>query len=121
MNAFINEGLIQNLFAEGSFNTRLEYFNEFPKGSVSWLFDRSDMAKAKKTLGANCAISGNIPSSLMVTGSPADVKAYCKKLIEDCASGGGYMLAAGATAENPKLENLKAMIEAVKEYGVYKK
>jgi hypothetical protein len=121
MNAFVNEGLIQNLFAEGSFNTRLEYFNEFPKGSVSWLFDRSDMAKAKKVLGANCGISGNIPSSLMVTGSPADVKAYCKKLIEDCASGGGYMLAAGATAENPKLENLKAMIQAVNEYGVYKK
>ncbi len=121
MNAFINEGLIQNLFAEGSFNTRLDYGNEFPKGFVTWLFDRSDMALAKKVLGKNCGISGNIPSSLMVTGSAADVKAYCKKLIEDCAAGGGYTLAAGATAENPKLENLKAMVEAANQYGVYKK
>jgi hypothetical protein len=121
MNAFINEGLIQNLFAEGSFNTRLDYINEFPKGSVAWLFDRTDMAKAKKALGNNCGISGNVPASLTVTGSPEDVKAYCKKLIEDCAKGGGYMLAAGATAENPKLENLRAMIQSVNEYGVYKK
>ncbi|HSW56935.1 MAG TPA: uroporphyrinogen decarboxylase family protein [Dehalococcoidales bacterium] len=121
MNAFIKEGLIQNLFAEGSFNTRLESCNEFAKGTVTWLFDRSDMAKAKNVLGKNCGISGNIPTSLTVTGSAADVKAYCKKLIEDCAAGGGYTLAAGATAENPKLENLRAMLAAVKEYGIYKK
>jgi uroporphyrinogen-III decarboxylase len=121
MNAFINEGLIQNLFAEGSFNTRLDYVNEFPKGTVGWLFDRSDMAKAKKALGKNCPISGNIPSSLMVTGSAADVKAYCRKLIEDCAPGGGYLLTAGASAENPKIDNLRAMLQAVNEYGVYKK
>jgi hypothetical protein len=31
------------------------------------------------------------------------------------------MLAAGATAENPRLENLKAIIESANEYGVYKK
>jgi hypothetical protein len=121
MDAFINEGLIQRLFAEGSFNTRLDYVNEFPKGTVYWLFDQSDMFKAKAILGRNCGISGNVPSSLMVTGSPADVKAYCRKLIEGCGRGGGFMLAAGAIAENPKMENLKAMIESVDEYGVYKK
>jgi hypothetical protein len=121
MNAFIDEGLIQNLFAEGSFNNRLEYFTEFPKGFVTWLFDRSDMAKAKAVLGNNCGISGNVPTSLLLTGTPADVKAYCKNLIETCGKGGGYMLAAGASADNPKMENLKAMIESVKEYGVYKK
>jgi hypothetical protein len=121
MNAFIKEGLIQTLFAEGSFNTRFEYVNEFPKGSVVWLFDQSDMLKAKQALGDKCAISGNVPSSLLVTGSPADVKAYCRKLIEGCGKGGGYILAAGCVAPNPKLENLQAMLEAVKEYGVYRK
>jgi hypothetical protein len=116
MDAFIKEGLIQTLFAEGSFNTRLETVNDFPKGSVTWLFDQTDMVKAKAILGKKCGISGNVPSSLIVT-----VKAYCKKLIETCAPGGGYLLAAGCTAENPKLENLKAMVEAVNQYGTYKK
>jgi uroporphyrinogen-III decarboxylase len=121
MDAFINEGLIQGMFAEGSFNTRLDSIDRFPKGFTAWLFDRSDMAKAKAAIGKNCAISGNVPASLIITGSPADVKAYSKKLIEDCAPGGGYMLEAGALADNPKLENIRAMLEAVKEYGVYKK
>jgi len=121
MDAFINEGLIQNMFAEGAFNSRLDYINVFPKGTVTWLFDQSDMAKAKAALGNNCGISGNVPTSLTVTGSPTDVKAYCKKLIETCGKGGGYALAAGATADNPKLENLQAMMQAAIEYGTYRK
>ncbi|OGO44492.1 MAG: hypothetical protein A2137_04385 [Chloroflexi bacterium RBG_16_58_8] len=121
MNAFINEGLVQTLFAEGSFNTRLEYINEFPKGAVSWYFDRTDMARAKQELGKNCCIQGNVPTSLIVTGTPAEVKEYCRKLIEVCGKGGGFILSAGAMPDNPKLENLRAMMAAVREYGVYRK
>ena len=121
MNAFINEGLIQNLFAEGSFNTRLEYVDEFPKGTVTWYFDRTDMAQAKKILGKKCCIQGNVPSSMIVTGDPKDVKEYCRKLIQECGKGGGFILASGSVADNPKLENLQAMMAAVREYGFYKK
>lgn len=121
MNAFINEGLLQNLFAEGSFNTRLEYVDEFPKGAVTWYFDRTDMSKAKKILGKNCCIQGNVPSSMIVTGSPKEVKEYCRKLIEECGKGGGFILSSGTVADNPKLENLQAMMAAVREYGWYKK
>jgi uroporphyrinogen-III decarboxylase len=79
------------------------------------------MFKAKQILGSKCAIQGNVPSSLVITGTPADMKAYCRKLIEECGKGGGYILSAGAVADNPKLENLRAMVEAVNEYGFYKK
>jgi hypothetical protein len=121
LDALHNEGLVTILFAEGSFNTRLESVNVFPKGSVCWLFDQSDMFRAKKVLGDKCCIQGNVPSSLTVTGSAQDVKEYCRKLIEGCGKGGGYILSAGATAENPKLDNLRAMLAATKEYGVYRK
>jgi hypothetical protein len=121
MSAFINEGLIQNMFAEGGYNTRLETVNEFPKGTVCWYFDKTDMAKAKKILGSKCTIQGNVPSSMIVTGTAADTKEYCRKVIEDCGKGGGYILSAGAVADNPKLENLRAMLAAVKEYGTYRK
>jgi uroporphyrinogen-III decarboxylase len=120
MDALINEGLIVTLFAEGSYNTRLESVNVFPKGSVCWFFDQTDMFRAKKILGDKCSLQGNVPASLIVTGSPQDVKQYCRKLIEGCGQGGGYILGAGCQAENPKLENLRAMISAVKEYGVYR-
>jgi len=121
MDTFIKEGLIQSLFAEGSYNTRLDYINQFPKGTVTWYFDQTDMARAKKTLGKECCIQGNVPSSLLVTGEPAAVKDYCKKLIETCAPGGGYILAPGAHPENPRLDNLKAMVETVNKYGYYRK
>jgi hypothetical protein len=121
MDAFIKEGLIQSLFAEGSFNTRLDYVNQFPKGTVVWYFDQSDMARAKKVLGKNCCIQGNVPSSLVVTSDPKTVKEHCKKLIETCAPGGGYILATGAHPENPKLENVMAIVEAANEYGYYRK
>ncbi len=121
MNAFIEEGLIQNLFAEGSFNTRLEYVDEFPKGAVTWYFDRTDMSQAKKILGKKCCLQGNVPSSMIVTGSPKEVKEYCRNLIETVGKGGGFILSAGSMADNPKLENLQAMMAAVREYGFYKK
>jgi hypothetical protein len=121
MEALINEGLICMMFAEGSYNTRLEVVkDDFPKGSAIWWFDQTDMALAKKTLGDKFAVMGNVPSSLMVTGSPADVKACCRKLIETCGKDGGYVMAAGCIADNPKLENLQAIMEAVREYGVYR-
>jgi len=121
MDALIKEGLIQNMFAEGGYNTRLETVNEFAKGTVCWYFDKTDMGKAKKVLGSKCAIQGNLPSSLIVTGTPEDTKEYCRKLIEECGKGGGFILSAGAVADNPKLGNLRAMIAAVKEYGFYRR
>jgi uroporphyrinogen-III decarboxylase len=121
INAFIEEGILVTLFAEGSYDTRLESVNEFPKGTVTWLFDRTDMAKAKKVLGDKCCIAGNVPTSLMATGTPKSVKDYCRKLIETCGKGGGYILAGGAQVDNGKLENVRAMMDAAKEFGVYKK
>jgi len=57
---------------------------------------------------------------MVITGTPKEVKECCRKLIETCAPGGGYILAGGASATEAKAENLRALMEAAKEYGVYK-
>ncbi len=119
MDAFIKEGLIQHLFAEGGYNSRLDYVNQFPKGFVSWWFDQTDMKRAKEVLGKDCSIQGNVPSSLVVTSGPDEVKKYCRNLIETVGADGGYILSPGAYPDNPKLENIKAMVEAAREYGWY--
>jgi uroporphyrinogen-III decarboxylase len=121
MDAFINEGLLQTLFAEGGYNTRLEYIDQFPKGAVCWYFDRTDMVRAKEIIGKNCCLQGNVPSSMIVTGTPEETKEYCRNLIERVGKGGGFILSAGSIADNPKLENLRAMMAAVNEYGWYRK
>jgi uroporphyrinogen-III decarboxylase len=121
MQALIDDGLMVSLFAEGCYDSRLETVNVFPKGALTWWFDQSDMFRAKKILGEKCSIQGNVPSSLVATGSPEAVKEYCRKLIEVCGKGGGYTLGAGCIPDNPKLENVKAMLEAAKEYGTYRR
>ncbi len=117
--ALIDEGIMPMLFAEGSYDTRLDNFTEFKKGEIGWLFDKTDMARAKKMLGDKCCISGNVPTSLLTTGTAEETKKYCKDLIEICAPGGGFILAGGANIDTGKAENVRAMMEAVKEYGVY--
>jgi uroporphyrinogen-III decarboxylase len=122
VDGLIAEGIMPTLFAEGGFETRLHLVNEFPKGAVNWLFDRTDMGKAKKALGERCCISGNVPASLLATGSPREVKDYSRKVIEACSEGGGFILAAGTNSvEGSNVDNLRAMAEAAAEYGVYAK
>jgi uroporphyrinogen-III decarboxylase len=118
--AFVNEGYIPMLFAEGSYNRRLEIISDVPRGSVVWYFDRTDMFKAKEILGNVSCIMGNVPSSLMYTGTPEAVKDCCRKLIEVCGKGGGYILAGGASVDKADPRNFKAMMEAAKEYGTRK-
>jgi len=120
IDALLKEGIRSELFAEGTYTSRLETVNEFAKGDVGWLFDKTDMALAKKILGKTCCISGNVPSSIMVTGGPKEVKEYCRKLIDICAPGGGFILAGGAHVDHGNPDNLRAMMEAAKEYGRYK-
>jgi uroporphyrinogen-III decarboxylase len=120
IDALIKEGIMVSLFAEGSHNQRLDYYGDFPKGWVSWMFDRTDMAAAKKAIGDRCCISGNVPASLMVTGTPKDVKECCRRLIETCAPGGGYVLAGGCSAtETKNPDNFRVFMEAAVEYGTY--
>lgn len=117
--ALIEEGIMVSLFAEGKYNKRLELVKDIPRGWVMWHFDQTDMARAKAVLGDITALAGNVPTSLMCTGTPEQVKEHCRKLIEICAPGGGYILTGGATAAEVKAENLHAMMEAAREYGVY--
>jgi uroporphyrinogen-III decarboxylase len=117
--AMIEEGLVPFPFAEGSYNSRLKQITNLPKSGVVWYFDKTDMAQAKKILGNVSCIVGNVPSSVMITGTSAQVKEMCRKLIESCAPGGGYILAGGASIDKGDIANLRAMMEAACEYGTY--
>ena len=115
----IDEGCVPFSFVEGGYNTRLEVIRDIPKGKTVWTFDRTDIAKAKEILGGVACIGGNIPTDLFSVGTPQDVKDYAKKLIDTAGKGGGYIMANGAALDNVKAENVKAMIDFTKEYGVY--
>ncbi|HUT68408.1 MAG TPA: uroporphyrinogen decarboxylase family protein, partial [Dehalococcoidales bacterium] len=115
----IEEGCVPMLFAEGKYNNRLEIIKDLPEGKVMWHFDQTDMARAKEILGDTACIAGNVPSSLLRTGTPRAVKEYCRELIEVCGKGGGFILTGGASIDKGNPDNLRAMMEAAEEYGVY--
>jgi uroporphyrinogen-III decarboxylase len=115
----IEEGMIPFLFAEGRYNTRLEAITDLPKGKTVWLFDQSDMARAKATIGRVACIQGNMPLSLLHAGTPQQVADHTRKLIDMAGGGGGFILDIGAVADEGKDENLDVMIKTAKEYGVY--
>ncbi len=85
-----------------------------------WHFDKPDMARAKEVLGDTACIMGNVPSSLLFSGTPQEIKDYCRQLIEVVGKGGGFILAEGALVDEGKPDNLRAVIAAASEYGVYK-
>ncbi len=53
-------------------------------------------------------------------GTPEEVRDCCKKVIDGVASDGGYIMDAGAIVQNDaKVENVQAMTDFTREYGVY--
>ena len=113
-------GLTPCPFFEGDYTSRLKYLLELPRGKVLGYFDASDIRKVKEILGDHLCIMGNVPSSLLQTGSRQDVTDYCKKLIDVAGKGGGFIMAPRSAIDEVKPENLKTMIDVAKEYGVYK-
>lgn len=118
--ALVEEGFVPLCFAEGGFNSRLEVVRDLPRGKVVWMFDITDMTRAKEVLGDVACVMGNVPVALLHTGTPDDVTAYCRKLIDTAGKDGGFILSPGAmVGRGARAENIRAMIDCAKEYGVY--
>jgi hypothetical protein len=113
----VDEGLVPLLFAEGSYNRRLEIVRDVPKGKTVWWFDRTDMRRAKETVGQVACLAGNMPLDLLCTGTPAEVEAGCRSLIDTAAAGGGFIFSSGAPLQGSRPENVKAMIDCARRYG----
>ena len=117
----IAEGFMPQIFAEGICNSRLEYFKELPKGSILWWFEDTDIFRAKRIIGDHFCIMGGIPHRDIIVMSAAEIKEKCRRLIEICGKGGGFILASGGMSNitGGKPENVQAMADAVREYGRY--
>lgn len=111
----INEGLVPWVFAEGDYNPRLQIISDLPYGSVVWHFETVDMKLAKQTVGKNCCIAGNLSPLLFMTGSPDTVKESAVRLLKLFADEGGFILAAAASVNKAKPENIRALFQVVSE------
>jgi uroporphyrinogen-III decarboxylase len=114
----IDNGLIPVVLWEADCTKRLEVIGDIPRGKAVYWFERTDLARAKEVLGDVVCLRGNVSPSLLTTGTPAEVDAACRRLIETVGRDGGLILdcAFGIPDETP-VENARAMYHSVRKYG----
>ncbi|HEA67486.1 MAG TPA: hypothetical protein ENI07_11785 [Desulfobacterales bacterium] len=107
-------------YAEGKWGKDLDLFLELPEKSIIFHCDKDDIFEVHKRIGHKFAISGGVPNDLLAFGTEEEIRSFCKKVINEVAQDGGYIMDAEALMQNDtKFENLKIMTDACNEYGVY--
>lgn len=116
---FTANGITSLLHLDTDWSRNLAYFKEFPRGKVIASLDgTTNIFDAKKVLRDHLCLMGDLPASLLVAGTPGEVEAYVRRLVEEVGDGGGFILGTGCSMPpNAPLENVKAMIETCKSYG----
>jgi len=72
------------------------------------------MSRVKETLGGRHIVGGNVPASLMSTGSTDALRAYCDNLVELFDDTPGYVMTFGCGFEDSTDEKVAAYIDSVK-------
>lgn len=116
--ALIEAGWTPCPFFEGTWDQRLEYLLELPRGKVLCHFAKTDPKKAKAVLGGRLCFMIDVPGSLLKTGTVPEVENHCRNLIDICGRDGGFIMTATCLDEASP-ENVKAMINTAKSYGRY--
>jgi uroporphyrinogen-III decarboxylase len=119
--AEIEAGITPLFHFDSDWGPMLEFFKDLPQGTcVLELDGTTDIFKAKRVLHGHMCLMGDVPAALLKLGTPDEVTAYVRRLCEEVGDGGGYILSTGCdTPVDAKAENVRAMIEAGKTYGVY--
>jgi len=112
-------GCVPACFVEGGYNQRIAYLAETSDIRSFYLFDRTDMGEARKLLGGKVCIGGGFPVSMILTGTPDQVREETKKLLDRAAGDKGYILSIGCALDEAKSDTMLAFMEAGREFGVY--
>ena len=80
--------------------------------------DCHDRKELKKRYGDQVVLMGYVETPLLSYGTPYDVMQECRKMIDDLADGGGFILAPGCEyPPSMPLENALALAKAARKYG----
>lgn len=79
---------------------------------------RTDMKKAREILPASAVMMGNVnPSYPLYTGTPEEVRAAVRSVIESTGGRGLFVSSGCAIGGNTPPENFAALVDAAREYG----
>ena len=118
-----NNGIKSFVLFEGDHTPHLDTILELPRGWGIGVFERGDIRKIKKRLEGHTCVAGGITPGQLIGWRLEKIEEYIKKLIEDLAPGGGFVIAPGVAEIDPATpsENLRALVNAVLKYGTYRR
>ena len=118
--AIMSVNMIPNVFCEGHYETRLDQLADIPEGRIIYAFEYMPMDIVKKKLGDKATITGGFPVAQLYFEKKEKVIDNVKKIIDDCAPGGGFIFRTSAGLDNVKKENVDAMYDTLRTYGTYR-
>lgn len=115
----IEADLIPMPMWEADCTKRLETIKDIPPGKCIYWFERTDMVKAFEVLGDRVALRGNLSPSLLTTGTPDEVDAAVKHLVDKVWRKGGRLILDGAFGipDETPTPNVRAMFDAARKYA----
>jgi hypothetical protein len=119
---FLSEygGIMPTLYYEGVWDDRLEYLTQLPKSKTTGIFQDSDIFKVKEVVGDTLCIMGGMPIPLLKNGTAKEICAHTEKMCHEVGKGGGFIMCPTVLElEGISPENIQALADATKEFGVY--
>lgn len=117
----IKKDEIAVLYSEASVAHLIDFFQEIPKGHFALICEQDDPRFLKEKL-PNLTVIGGFPTSLLGNGTVEQCITEARKLIDDMAYDGNYIFSANkmlSFANDANSENMLALNQFVKEYGVF--
>jgi len=119
----INNKIYAGILLEGNWEPYYEILQDIPDNNyIIGSMEKGDYKKFKEKVGKKMTLCGGIPANMLAFKTKQECIDYTKKLIDDCADGGGFIVDTDVSLlslSDAKPENIKAVIDTVKEYGVY--
>lgn len=121
MEDYASLGMRTGAFLEHDWGRLLDYVHDLPTGSV-FAFEHTDAKLIKEKLGKKHILTGGFPLQHLTKCTKAEVIDKTKEWLDIMAPGGQYIFGfdkSALTHDDINVDNLAAVFDTVREYGVY--
>ena len=121
MEDYASVGMRTGAFLEDDWDKLLDYVYDLPTGSI-FSFEKTDAKLIKEKLGKKHILSGGFPLQHLTRCTKQEIISKTKEWLDIMAPGGQYIFGfdkGALTIDDINIENLIAVCDTVREYGVY--